>query len=337
MLVCMKCTSVLSISAFLLLTLAACNGLAPDFQATLTSQAGGIYPTIAARLSETPGGGTAVNPGVPPVPPPAAQTTPAVLATPAGAIPCDRAAGGTPIDITIPDGSVLSPGEYFTKTWRLVNTGSCAWTERYAVVWFSGDDLGMMHEWLLKARVEPGQAMDISVDMQAPDEARSYYSYWKLRNEAGQLFGLGPEGESPFWVMVEVLPVNTPTPTVVPTAEVTPATFSSGVVALLPGEELDVDAAAKSADETADLGFNDVPDAALTPLNGSALIVHGDRLPLVEDCLSATDTTPLPVAGLMEGQYLCYVSNEGNPGYIRLLSTGNDGEVILEFHTWAVP
>lgn len=333
----MKYTSVLSISAFLLFSLAACNGLTPDFQATLTTQAGGIYPTISARLSETPHAGTPAQNGVQSSTPMPTLTAPVAASTPAETIPCDRATGGTPIDISIPDGSLLQPGEDFTKTWRLVNTGSCAWTEAYAVVWFSGDDLGMVRERLLKTRVEPGQAIDLSVDMQAPVEARSYYSYWKLRNEAGQMFGLGPGGESPFWVMIEVLPVNTLTPTGSPTAEATPATFSSGVVSLLLGEGLDVDAAAKSADEAADLGLNGEPDEALTPLNGSALTMYGDRLPLVEDCLSASDTLPLPVAGLMEGQYLCYISNEGYPGYIRLLSTGTVGEVILEFHTWAAP
>lgn len=333
----MKHTTVLSISAFLLLSLAACNGLTPDFQATLTTQAGGIYPTIAARLSETPRSGTSAQNGAQASTPMPTLTAPVAVNIPTETIPCDRAAGGTPIDITIPDGSVLQPGEDFTKTWRLMNTGSCAWTENYAVVWFSGDDLGDVHERLLKTRVEPGQAIDLSVDMQAPVDARSYYSYWKLRNEAGQMFGLGPGGESPFWVMIEVLPVSTLTPAGLPTAEATPATFSSGVVALLVGEGLDLDAATKSADETADLGLNGEPDAALAPLNGSALNVYGDRLPLVEDCLPTVDTLPLPVASLMEGQYLCYISNEGYPGYVRLLSTGTDGEVILEFHTWATP
>src|SRR6185295_11416560 len=30
-------------------------------------------------------------------------------------------------DITIPDGSVLKPGEDFTKIWRIQNTGNCRW------------------------------------------------------------------------------------------------------------------------------------------------------------------------------------------------------------------
>jgi len=37
-------------------------------------------------------------------------------------------------DVTITDGTVLAPGEAFTKTWRFQNTGTCDWDEKYTIV-----------------------------------------------------------------------------------------------------------------------------------------------------------------------------------------------------------
>ena len=38
---------------------------------------------------------------------------------------CDNSAYVS--DVTIPDGTEVAPGEAFTKTWALVNTGNCTW------------------------------------------------------------------------------------------------------------------------------------------------------------------------------------------------------------------
>src|SRR5215216_5539815 len=34
-------------------------------------------------------------------------------------------------DVTIPDGTIMKPGEDFVKTWAVRNTGSCTWDEGY--------------------------------------------------------------------------------------------------------------------------------------------------------------------------------------------------------------
>ena len=39
--------------------------------------------------------------------------------SPTPEIPCNKAAPGTILDITIPDGTILTAGEAFVKTWRL--------------------------------------------------------------------------------------------------------------------------------------------------------------------------------------------------------------------------
>ncbi|MHC5954166.1 NBR1-Ig-like domain-containing protein, partial [Streptococcus pyogenes] len=43
-------------------------------------------------------------------------------------------------DVTIPDGTNFNPGDTFTKTWRLRNIGTCAWSG-YSLIFDSGDSM----------------------------------------------------------------------------------------------------------------------------------------------------------------------------------------------------
>ena len=43
--------------------------------------------------------------------------------------------------MTYPDGSLVSPGQEFTKTWRIQNTGTCAWTTAFKVVFSYGEPM----------------------------------------------------------------------------------------------------------------------------------------------------------------------------------------------------
>lgn len=142
----------------------------------------------------------------------ASGTLPAVAILPlTPTVACDLAQPGHPIDVTVPDGTSFHPGEAFSKTWRLVNAGSCAWDDDYKVIWFSGDNLGLVRSSPLNQPVEPGESVEITVDMLAPQEPGTYQSNWKLSNSRGQLFGIGPDGNAPFWVRIIVLPIDTAT------------------------------------------------------------------------------------------------------------------------------
>lgn len=100
-------------------------------------------------------------------------------------------------DVTIPDGTTLDPGESFTKTWRLKNSGTCSWTPSYSVVFNSGDSMSGPASQALTANVNPGQTVDMSVNMKAPSTPGNYKGYWRLRNAAGVLF-------STFYVDIKV-------------------------------------------------------------------------------------------------------------------------------------
>jgi hypothetical protein len=257
-------------------------------------------------------------------------------------MPCELAQAGRPFDITVPDDSLFFSGEYFSKTWRLVNAGNCVWTREYAVVWFSGDDLGLSHAQPFAANVAPGSSVEVTVEMVAPQQPGAYQSNWKLRNGQGELFGIGPNGDGPFWVRIVVVPLDTPTATATfPAATPTPLVFASGNLFLRLDEGADLDSGHLELSENNDLvleqpqeeGFFIVPD------NNAQLVLFGSDAPGLLDCtLAEMSSAPLDLQQITPGVYLCYRTTEGLPGRIYLSAVDVDlSTVDFEFVTWAVP
>ncbi|MDY6873272.1 MAG: NBR1-Ig-like domain-containing protein [Chloroflexota bacterium] len=105
---------------------------------------------------------------------------------------------------TIPDGTDMTPGESFTKTWTLKNTGACQWTSDFDVVFTSGDAMNAPASLqLTNGTVSEGQSVQIKIDLKAPNAAGTHRGEFKLRNANGLLFGLGAK-DGPFWVEVDV-------------------------------------------------------------------------------------------------------------------------------------
>lgn len=111
-------------------------------------------------------------------------------------------------DVTIPDGTKLSRGETFTKTWRLKNRGTCTWTPDYMLVFTNGESMGGATAVRLPGYVAPGQSVDVSITLNAPDKKGHFVGYWMLRNPSGVLFGYGDNANQAFYVdiIVEELP-----------------------------------------------------------------------------------------------------------------------------------
>ena len=107
-------------------------------------------------------------------------------------------------DVTIPDGTEMGPGEIFTKTWRLQNRGTCTWTSDYYLVFTGGDSMGETTAVRLPGRVAPGQTVDVSVTLTAPNSFERHVGYWMLRNPSGALFGYGTKAEKSFYVDIKV-------------------------------------------------------------------------------------------------------------------------------------
>ncbi len=106
-------------------------------------------------------------------------------------------------DVSIPDGTLLSPGEIFTKTWRLQNRGPCTWTPDYDIVFYGGAQMGGVTRQI-PGYVAPGQMVDVAVTFTAPSAPGHYTGYWLLRNASGGLFGTGADADETFYVDISV-------------------------------------------------------------------------------------------------------------------------------------
>jgi hypothetical protein len=150
--------------------------------AALTEQVATSTPeetqTPIATLTETPSGAAAST-----------VTT----------VPCNLASFVA--DVTIPDDSSITVNNAFTKTWRLRNAGSCTWTSGYQIIFDSGDQMGgPASQQLTAGTVAPGQTVDVSVNLTAPNSPGTYKGNWRLRDPNGVVFALAA---GPFWVQIK--------------------------------------------------------------------------------------------------------------------------------------
>ncbi|NIP50652.1 MAG: hypothetical protein GWN30_07975, partial [Gammaproteobacteria bacterium] len=104
----------------------------------------------------------------------------------------------------IPDDTIIAAGETFTKTWELLNNGTCTWGAGYSLVFTAGDQMGSPDIRPLGQTVGPGETIELSITLTAPTEPGNYRGEWKLRNANGVLFGIGVEADDPFWVQIVV-------------------------------------------------------------------------------------------------------------------------------------
>ncbi len=108
-------------------------------------------------------------------------------------------------DVTIPDGTYISPGAPFVKTWRLKNTGTCSWSPSYAVAYYNGERLGYTGPSFIGRYVSPGQTVDVTLNLTAPTAGGTYRGYFKMQNTSGVAFGIGSAAANAFWVEIRVL------------------------------------------------------------------------------------------------------------------------------------
>jgi len=123
-------------------------------------------------------------------------------------------------DVTIPDGTVLAPGESFTKTWAFQNTGTCDWDEDYLIIFSSGTAMdGDTTE--IDQEVLVGSTGSISVYLTAPSTEGTYVGYWRMADSDGTAFG---EAVYVMIVVSDDAAIVTPTPTTEETTDATSTT-----------------------------------------------------------------------------------------------------------------
>ncbi len=122
-------------------------------------------------------------------------------------------------DVTIPDGTVVAPGQSLVKTWSILNNGNCEWAPQYRLAFVSGTFMGASSVDV-GTHVRPGKEVSMTVDLTAPLAAGNYVGSYQLQDVRGRGFG------NVFTIVITVsgsavAPTTVP-PTTIPSTTATP-------------------------------------------------------------------------------------------------------------------
>lgn len=110
-----------------------------------------------------------------------------------GGQPADNSAGAAAgecynasyvADVTVPDGTHFDNNKEFTKTWKVKNSGSCAWNTDTELAFVSGSQLSAPSTVSVGA-LGAGEEVEISVPMKTADQNGALTGVWQLRNKDG--------------------------------------------------------------------------------------------------------------------------------------------------------
>jgi hypothetical protein len=221
-----KKTRLFTLLVISILFLSACNlpsKNVEDIASTAAAQ------TVEALLSATPVSAL-VTPSITSLPPVPATLTPIPLPvstnTPLATATTNCNVAQFIADVTIPDGTVMTPNQAFNKKWRIKNIGSCTWTG-FSLVFDNGDAMSGPASKAIST-LNPGQEVDLEVDLTAPAAAGNYRGYWRINTNGGVLVPIvnGNQGKS-FYVDIKVQLPATATNTSAPAFAVTTVTFTN--------------------------------------------------------------------------------------------------------------
>jgi hypothetical protein len=172
------------------LALSACGGSKADTTPTVAAIQTSAVSTFAAGLTQTALSLPTNTPTeTPTISPTATATSSTPLATATSAVPTTFCYGLILVkDVTIPDGTVMAPGQTFTKTWQVQNTGTCNWDAGFKFVFVSGDRMGGV-PLALTQPVSPNGETEISIAMTAPSTIGKIVGHWRMSTTSGTLFG----------------------------------------------------------------------------------------------------------------------------------------------------
>lgn len=131
-------------------------------------------------------------------------------------------------DVTIPDNTPMRPGEAFTKTWLVQNTGSCPWEVGFKFNVVAGNPMNGV-ALTLSQEVAPGSQYELSVPMVLPTDASGTLTgTWRMADANGAFFGdaltvvVNVSGTALTLTATATLASSTPTLTSTPTETPTP-------------------------------------------------------------------------------------------------------------------
>ncbi|HMT20924.1 MAG TPA: NBR1-Ig-like domain-containing protein, partial [Promineifilum sp.] len=111
---------------------------------------------------------------------------------------------------------ILVPGQDFTKGWRVLNNGTCAWPADFELAYTTGNRIEASmggSSVKLDRVVQPGEEIDLSVNLRAPQAYGVFQGFWQMRDTVThQTFG------ETVWVGIQAPNPNPPAPTPAPQA-----------------------------------------------------------------------------------------------------------------------
>jgi uncharacterized protein YkwD len=118
-------------------------------------------------------------------------------------------------DVTIPDNSEVAAGALFTKTWRIGNLGTCTWGPEYTLTHYSDERMSALSSVPLDT-TPPGDFLEISVDLRAPNSLGTHRGNFVIKNPAGLIMSV--DDDSRLWVIIDVTEAVAATATATATA-----------------------------------------------------------------------------------------------------------------------
>jgi len=299
------------------IALAACNFPSQPSPQEIASTA--AAQTVSAQLTLV----SAASPTVPatntPAPPPETSTpSPTPPPPPTATLGCSDNSQFVS-DVTIPDNTNMTPGQTFTKTWRLRNSGSCTWTTAYDLVFVDGNAMSGPASVPLAGPVAPGSTVDLSVSLTAPSTNGTHRGNYRLRNDKDVLFGTG------FYVQIVVGPTATPTVGV----------YKTGSLTINSSFTFDLDQIVSPGTPNQDFWYEGISpvERYLTPQNG-ATIKEMSGTPSYGDCAGAAlGSGKINFNDISVGDWFCYQTNAGRYGRFQV-----DGitafSITIDVRTW---
>jgi hypothetical protein len=173
------------------LVLSACGAGKPTATPTSAVEAlqTSVISTFAAGLTQTAFGLPSKTPSSTFTLMPSSTFTPnSSPTTGGGTTPTAFCYGLVLVSETIQDDTAMVPGQTFVKTWKVKNTGTCAWESGFKFIFTGGEVMGGTTQ-ILDRTVNPGAELDISISMTAPNKTGTVFSYWRMSTAGGVFFG----------------------------------------------------------------------------------------------------------------------------------------------------
>ena len=189
-----------------------------DLQTAIASTLVAMQTQIAIQPTQPAAAPATEMPTVMPTPAPTATLEPTPAATATSAAPAAVVTAVVPvtaapygpsfrvgdvIDLNFPDGTYVNAGMTFTKIWKVTNVGTATWPLGTKIVSVDDNPFALAPT-VLSQVVSNGQSVEIHVTLKAPEAVNNYQSKFMLETPDGKMFGIGPDYNQPFWVLLYV-------------------------------------------------------------------------------------------------------------------------------------